>query len=263
MQGRQHLLRMTWGRLYQSSLCLLFMFFLLAPSATLAETLRQNPGMPVYGLLPAEDFEITTGACGECASMASAKWFFRHETIALPRPGLPLAGFARNLPVQEDLAAWVKATPVGSARAYPPLVWLAAPQIESGVMLADDGKTIRSARGEYPLQLVDKLPLNASWFDQSSFEFLRGRPLKMRGNLLEKAFVARTPLAAGFPSAASRAKYCVACRASGPAFLGAWHAAWRGAHPVCSGVGLAAAGSERAASWTAGSRIDAEWRAGR
>lgn len=193
MQGRLHLLRVTWGRLYQSSLCLLlFMFCFLAPSVTLAETLRQNPGMPVYGLLPAEDFEITTGACGECAGMASAKWFFRHETIALPRPGLPLAGFVRNLPVQEDLAAWVKATPVGSARAYPPLVWLAAPQIESGVVLADDGKTIKSARGAYPLQLVDKLPLNASWFDQSSFEFLRGRPLKIRGNLLEKAFVART-----------------------------------------------------------------------
>ena len=192
MQGRQRLLRMTWGDFYQTSLCLLFMFCSLAPSATLAETLRQNPGMPVYGLMPAEDFEITTGACGECAGMASAKWFFRHETIALPKPGLPQAGFVRNLPVQEDLAAWVKATPVGSARAYPPLVWLAAPQIESGVVLAEDGKTIKSARGEYPLQLVDQLPLNASWFDQSSLEFLRGRPLKMRGNLLEKAFVART-----------------------------------------------------------------------
>lgn len=148
--------------------------------------------MPVYGMFPAEDFEITTGACGECAGLASAKWFFRDETIALPRPGLPLAGFAPNLPVHEDLAAWVKATPVGSERAYPPLVWLAAPQLENGVLLADDGKTIKSAGGDLPLQLVDKLPLNGSWFDQGSFEFFRGRPLKMRGNLLDKAFVACT-----------------------------------------------------------------------
>lgn len=192
MQGWLHMLRMIWGRFYRSSLCLLFVFCVLAPSATLAGTLRQNPGMPVYGLLPAEDFEITTGACGECAGMASAKWFFRHETIALPKQGLPLAGFARNLSVPEDLANWVKATPVGSVRAYPPLVWLAAPQLENGVLLVDDGKAIKSTRGELPLQLVDKLPLNGSWFDQSSLEFFRGRPLKVRGNLLAQAFIARS-----------------------------------------------------------------------
>ena len=192
MPGRQHALRLTRGVLCQTSLCLLLIFCFVAPSATLAETLGQNPGMPVYGLLPADDFEITTGACAECAGLASAKWYFRHETIALPKPGLPLAGFVRNVPVQEDLAAWVKATPVGSQRAYPPLVWLAAPQLENGVVLAEDGQTIKSARAEYALQLVDKLPLNGSWFDQSSLEFLRGRPLKMRGNLLDKVFVART-----------------------------------------------------------------------
>lgn len=162
------------------------------PKSMQAETFRQNLRMPVYGLMPAEDFEITTDACGECAGMASAKWFFRHETIALPKPGMPMAGFARNLQVQDDLADWVKVTSVGRTRAYPPLVWLAAAQVESGVALAEDGKTIKSGRKENPLQLVDKLPLNSAWFDQGSLEFFCGRPLKMRGNFRQKTFVART-----------------------------------------------------------------------
>lgn len=148
--------------------------------------------MPVYGLLPAENFEITTGDCGACSAIAQAKWFFRGETIAVPKDSRLLAGFERNLPLQADLAAWVKATPVGCVHAYPPLIWLGSPAIERGVELLKEGALIKTARGDLPFQLAPKLPLNSSWFDASSLAFFRGQPLKMRGNFTEVAFVART-----------------------------------------------------------------------
>ena len=148
--------------------------------------------MPIYGLLPADDFEITNGQCGDCTAIPQAKWFFQSETIALPKSGCPLAGFERNLPALDDLAGWAKATPTGSARAYPPLIWLGAPTVENSVELLADGAAIRSGKGQVPLQLVKRLPLNGSWFDQHSLAFFRGQPLKMRGNWVDSNFVART-----------------------------------------------------------------------
>ena len=157
-----------------------------------ADALRQNPAMPDYGLLPADDFEITNGKCGDCTAIPQAKWFFQDETIAVPKNGHPPSGFERNLPVLDDLAAWVKATPVGSDRAYPPLIWLGAPVVESAVELLADGSAIQSSKGQVPLKLAPRLPLNGSWFDQHSADFFHGQPLKMRGNWVASTFVART-----------------------------------------------------------------------
>lgn len=165
---------------------------LLSFHATSGEALRQNPAMPVYGLMPANDFSTTDGKCGDCTTIPQAKWFFENETIAVPKNGLPMAGFERHLPVVDDLVAWAKATPTGSVRAYPPLIWLGAPVVESGVELLDEGKAIQTAKGSAPLQLAPRLPLNGSWFDQHSLAFFHGQPLKMRGNWVDSTFVART-----------------------------------------------------------------------
>ena len=61
-----------------------------------------------YGLFPAGDFRLTTGECSDCATIPQALWYFRHESIAVPRPGLPLAGFdpthARVFPASSNYA---------------------------------------------------------------------------------------------------------------------------------------------------------------
>ncbi len=167
-------------------------FILLSFTQASAEALRQNSVMPVYGLLPADDFEVTNSQCGDCTTIPQAQWFFQRETIAVPRNGRPLAGFERNLPVLDDLAGWAKATPTGTVRAYPPLIWLAAPALENGVELQADTLAINSSKGQVPLKLAPRLPLNASWFDQNSHAFFHGQPLKMRGNWDNSTFVART-----------------------------------------------------------------------
>ena len=152
----------------------------------------QNAPMTAYGLLPAENFRITDGNCTDCAALPQALWYFRGEAIAVPRPGWPVAGFTRHLPVLEDLAAWASSTPPGAAADYPPLVWLGSPVFERDVALDADGSAVRTADGELRLRLVKKLPLNRAWFDARSVAFFHGRPVKIRGIREADTVVART-----------------------------------------------------------------------
>ena len=173
--------------------CLLYLGSALVNGGTAgAAAFGQNPAMPAYGLFPADQFVVTSGACPDCTALPQALWYFRDETIAVPKPGVPLAGFEPALPVGEDLAAWAKASPLNGVTAFPPLVWLAAPDVVAGAQLADDGRTLRSGERELILQLAPRLPLNGSWFDAGSIAFFSGRPLKMRGNQQDDGFVART-----------------------------------------------------------------------
>ncbi len=148
--------------------------------------------MDRYGLLPADDFRITTGRCTDSAALPQAMWYFRDETIAVPAPGLPVAGFTPGLPFVADLAAWARATPPGGAPDYPPLVWIGSPRVERDAKLDPGGTRLRTAHGELALRLAPRLPLNRSWFDASSAAFFCGRPVKLRGNREGDAFVART-----------------------------------------------------------------------
>lgn len=148
--------------------------------------------MPAYGLFPADQFVVTNGARADCNILPQAQWFFRDQTIAIPKQGELLAGFAPNLSLQDDLAAWVKVTPVGCGAAYPPLVWLAAPEIILDAQLAADGSKIKTAAGEQALQLVPRLPLNGSYFNGDTVDYFHGQPLKIRGNSANDSFVARS-----------------------------------------------------------------------
>lgn len=132
--------------------------------------------MDAYGLLPSDNFLITTGRTADQAALPQAMRYFRDETIALPKPGLPLAGFAGDLTMAQDLAAWAKTNQPGGTPTYPPLVWVASPLVERDVMLDPGGTKVNTAHGELALQLVAKLPLNGSWFDASSTTFCCGRP---------------------------------------------------------------------------------------
>lgn len=147
--------------------------------------------VPAFGLYPAEHFVVTNGRCGDCAGLPQALNFFRDETIAVPEAGRKQAGFDRKLPVSKDLAAWVAATPVGSEFAYPPLVWLGAPQSVEAT-LAADGATLSIGGQETPLKLTPRLPLNGAYFNEKSVAFFHGQPLKIRGNSQADGFLART-----------------------------------------------------------------------
>ncbi len=148
--------------------------------------------MDAFGLLPSDNFVIGTGRSADQAALPQAMWYFRDEMIAVPKPGLPLAGFARDLTMTQDLAAWAETNPPGGVPAYPPLVWVGSPLVERDAVLDPGGTKVITAHGELALQLVAKLPLNGSWFDTSSIAFCCGRRLKIRGNQIGDTFIART-----------------------------------------------------------------------
>jgi hypothetical protein len=148
--------------------------------------------MSAYGLFPAGNFVVTSGRAAESASVPQALWYFRDETIAVPAPGMPLAGFAPDLSLTEDLAAWQANTAIGADAGYPPLVWLGAPEVWRHAALAEDGRQLLGVDGVRDLRLTSRLPLNRSWFDASSVAFFNGQPVKLRGWHEDGAFVART-----------------------------------------------------------------------
>jgi len=134
-----------------------------------------------FGLYPAADFRVVTGDCEDCATLRQALWYFRNESIAVPLPGLSIASFTRGLSTFDDVRAWL-ATRAKDARIdYPPLVWVAAPQIVRGARLAGDGDHIDASGTALGLHPVPRIPLNRSYYDASSVRFLTDRALTLRG----------------------------------------------------------------------------------
>ena len=157
-----------------------------------------------YGLFPAGDFRLTTGECSDCATIPQALWFFRHESIAVPRPGLPLAGFDPSLRAVDDLRRWSSLTPPGTARDYPALVWVGSPQVIAAARLDPGGDRVQTAGGAVELALAPRLASNRSWLDEKSSAFLSRRPLRLRGTMVDdgsargRRFVARSLWPADF-----------------------------------------------------------------
>ena len=148
-----------------------------------------------YGLFPAAHFRLTTGEDRDCATefatIPQALWFFRHENIALPLPGLPVAGFERRLRMPEDLRRWSAQTLPGSASDYPSLVWIGSPQVVAGRLDAA-GHILHTPAGTLEFQLVPRLASNRSFYNAASTAFFAQREVRVRGTVEGGALVART-----------------------------------------------------------------------
>ncbi|WP_301101714.1 hypothetical protein [Propionivibrio sp.] len=155
---------------------------------------------PAYGLFPADDFRVTTGACGDCATIPQALWFFKNETIAVPRVGHPIAGYDPQLRAIVDLQRWNALTPPGSARDYPALVWVGSPQVIERAWLDPRGEQLKTVREVSGFALVPRLAANRAYYNADSTAFFSRRELRLRGqkvtsqkaNQEENSFVARS-----------------------------------------------------------------------
>ncbi len=146
----------------------------------------------MLGLFDARDFRLTDGRDATAPAGAAARWYFEREVIAVPRAGLPVAGFAPRMRPFADVARWASGFDERTPPDHPPLVWVAAPDIVRRARTAGDGRQLLAAHGSVPLQLVPRIPLNRSYFDASSLAFLRGREITVRGTRGAAGFVART-----------------------------------------------------------------------
>jgi hypothetical protein len=145
-----------------------------------------------FGLYPAQDFRLTTGECRDCPTIRQALWYFRDQTIAVPLPGHPVAGFERGVHAADDVRHWAAARAPGAAIDYPPLVWVAAPDIVRGATLSADASQLVTSDGAIAFRPAAKIPLNRSYYDASSVAFFRQRSLTVRGTPSSDAFIARS-----------------------------------------------------------------------
>ncbi len=130
-------------------------------------------------------------ASGVRPASRQAAWYFRHETVAAPRDGMPVAGFDPGVSTFDDLRRWAAGRAEAAPIDFPPLVWLAAPHMLHQARPTPGGLVVVSAQGSMPLRLVPRLALNRSFVDASSMAFFEGRALNLCGTVTAAGFVAR------------------------------------------------------------------------
>jgi hypothetical protein len=144
------------------------------------------------GLFRAADFRIADGVRPDEPGLRQALWYFAHETVALPEPGMPIATFAPDVAVGADLRDWIAHRGEPGALDFPPLVWIAAPGVLAHAQLSRDATTVAAAGQTMPLRLTPRFALNRSWFNDASAAFFSRREVKLRGRVENGSFVART-----------------------------------------------------------------------
>lgn len=146
-----------------------------------------------FGLYPAADFAVGTSGAEVQPALRQAAWYFSRETVAVPRDGLPLAGYETGVHAFDDVRHWTAARAADAKIDYPPLVWVAAPQVLRHARLGEGGRVVDAPGGATtPLQLVPKIALNRSYADASTFAWFGDRALTLRGTAGDTGFVART-----------------------------------------------------------------------
>ena len=145
-----------------------------------------------FGLYAARDFRLTTGECTDCPTIRQALWYFRDQVIAVALPGHPVSGFETGVHATDDVHHWVAARAPGTPIDYPPLVWVAAPDIVRGARLSNGASQLVTGDGAIAFQPIAKIPLNRSYYDASSVAFFRQRALTVRGTPTGSGFIARS-----------------------------------------------------------------------
>ncbi len=146
---------------------------------------------PAYGLFRADEFRVTSGECEDSAGIAQALWFFRHESIALPKH-CTSAEFDSRLEALEDLRQWNARTLPGSARDHPALIWIGAPKVVEHALVDSGGEHLLTADGRIQLDLWPRLESNRSFYNADSRAFFSQRELRLRGRMEDGRFVARS-----------------------------------------------------------------------
>jgi hypothetical protein len=129
----------------------------------------------LLGLYPAGDFVISTGRSGKGSAIPQALWYFKDDVIAIPRSGRPVAGFGPSLTAKADVAAWAATHTPGRSSDYPPLIWVAAPDVIHGARLSPDVSRLDAGGKSWDFELVPKIALNRSYFNTTSAAFLSAR----------------------------------------------------------------------------------------
>lgn len=140
----------------------------------------------LLGLYDANSVRVATGQCKDCATLPQARWYFEHEQIAVSKGDVPMAGYSRSVNAQQDLASL-------ELNALPPLIWVGSGQVLPEATITPDGKRLtQKTGGEMEFDLVPKIALNRSYWNDETLKFFTQRPVRLRGEAEGDKFVART-----------------------------------------------------------------------
>jgi hypothetical protein len=142
----------------------------------------------LLGMYSAADFRLIDGACTDCNTIPQALWYFEGEAVAAPTHS---ADFSRTEPAQADVATWMHGR--ADLTAQPPLVWLGSSKVIQEATLATDSKTLVEKDGAtHAFAVTPKIPTNLSYWNRDTLQFFAQRPLRLRGEMQNGVFVART-----------------------------------------------------------------------
>ncbi|HEX7328131.1 MAG TPA: hypothetical protein VF428_06300 [Casimicrobiaceae bacterium] len=139
----------------------------------------------------ATDFELAPPAALD-ALTRSERFYFADQCIALPRSGLPVAGYTRSMRADDDVAQWSRQWGADERAARAPLILLGAPLRADDARLDAAARSVTIAGQSRPFALAPRLPLNRSWFDASSAAWFASHKLRIRASLEADTVVART-----------------------------------------------------------------------
>ena len=164
---------------------LLAHFTAIAESMPIHFPLKANQD-GALGLYDTQDLMVTKGECNNCAVAPQALWYFEQELIAIPDTSKPNQAVLKIALTQENIRA---------NHSFPPLIWLGSSQVIPQTKISESATAI----GELgnleeggSLFLVDKITTNLSYWNDSTFTFFKQRPIRLRGEMTDRGFVART-----------------------------------------------------------------------
>ncbi len=158
----------------------------------------------LLGLYPAAQFKPNDcdASAEKCRTAAQALWYFRNQKIAVPLASAPIAGFSKTSEIN----------------ALPPLVWVGSSQVLPKATLFGDGSHLTvykqgdsenkvekdPAKTNKPYDsesdnnltmdfaITAKIPTNLSYWNDSTAQFFGNRFVRLRGEVSENLFTART-----------------------------------------------------------------------
>lgn len=150
-----------------------------------------------FGLFEAARYVPLEEPCEPCPVPALVRHWFRQETAARPAAQAPEPVAGSPASPLEDLAQW-RARGGHRQDRLPLLVWHGSPALVPQAVLSPAGDALLLPDGRsLALGWAPRIAENRSWMDASTFAWLAGRELRLRGRLetsdgAAPRFVART-----------------------------------------------------------------------
>ena len=150
------------------------------------------------GLYAAKQFQQRQGAQVEDKRIpAPALWYFKQEIIATPKPDMPVASYSSTVNGTNDIPIDL------DTQALPSVVWIGSNYVIPSANIDPTGQYLTLAKGQkmghgttvgeaMPFSLVPKIPTNLSYWNADTLQFFQQRAVRVRGELTDRGFVART-----------------------------------------------------------------------